>query len=168
MVCIVVKSKIQRLAASLSSQRKSLEAELKNEEGVLGFLEQRLDILTGANEVSKLRRDKWPPKRRASARASLRNVNGRLPADCGSTLSSEWTGGWPYIMEQKPKVGNFSDRYFRSSRFESESLNKLNTSEGSTYLASRLAQSSQLAESNFNFIFFENFKSPYNSQNSIS
>ena len=93
MACIVVKSKIQRLAALLSSQRKSLEAELENEEGFLGFLEQGLDILTGANEVSKLRRDKRPPKRRVSARGSLRNVNVRLPADCGSTLSSERTSG---------------------------------------------------------------------------
>jgi hypothetical protein len=168
MACIVVKSKVQRLAALLRSQRKSLEAELKNEERFLGFLEQGLNILTEADEVSKMPRDKWPPKTRASARGSLRNVNGRLPADCGSTLSSERTGGWPYIMEQKLNVGNFSDRYLRSSRFESESLNKLNSSEGSTYFTSRLAQSSQLAESNFNFIFYENSKSPYNSHNSIS
>ena len=166
MACIVVKSKVQRLAALLSSQRKSLEAELKNEEGYLWFLEQGLNILTEADEVSKLRRDKWPPKTRASARGSLRNV--RLPADCASTLSSERTSGWPYIVEQKLNVGNFSDRYLRSSRFESESSNKLNTSEGSTYLTSRLALSSQLAESNLNFIFYENYTSPYNSQNSIS
>ena len=74
-----------------------------------------------------------------SARGRLRNVNVRLPAECGSTLSSEKTSGWLYIVEQKPNVGNFSDRYLRSSRFEYESLNKLNTSEGSTYLISRLA-----------------------------
>ena len=76
-----------------------MEAELKYEEVFLGFLEQGLNILNGANEMSKLRRDKWRPKRRTSTIGSLRNVNARLPADCGSTLTSERTSGWPYIVE---------------------------------------------------------------------